>query len=115
MFTPFLQKDILAGDFKFVGSTLVLDINEKKLDKENSEKAEHRSTELLENAIIQKFAVNLEHVNEITTSGIGTLLSIYLKCQKTNTEFALYNLNKQTRELLETLGINKIVTFESVK
>lgn len=115
MYTPFLQKDILAGDFKFVGHTLVLDVNDEKFDRESSTRAENRSIELLENAIIQRFAVNLENVTEITTSGIGALLSIYMKCQHTNTEFVLYNLNKHIKELLEAIGITNIVNIETVK
>jgi anti-sigma B factor antagonist len=59
-----------------------------------------------------RMVLNLSDVSRMDSSGLGTLVGLYMSARGKNCEFQLINLNKQIRDLLALS--NLLSVFETV-
>jgi anti-anti-sigma factor len=94
-------------------STCLIEIFEPRFDLKASQPLEKNFRELLETENICKVAINFEKVKYMTTSGIGTILSIYHLCSKSELELIIYNLNDELKELLDTTMVSEVINIQN--
>jgi anti-anti-sigma factor len=93
----------------------IIEIKEKQVDLQNSGEIESKCIELIENEGIKKLGLDFTNVTFITSSGIGTLLSIYNCSNNNNASMCLFNINRDIQEALEISMVDKILNIESSK
>jgi anti-anti-sigma factor len=91
---------------------VLVDIKEKQVDLQNSGEIESICIEIIEKENNKYLGLNFEKVTFITSSGIGTLLSIYNCANNNEAQICIYNVNQDIMEALEISMVDKILNIE---
>lgn len=98
-------------DIKDVEDVKVISLKDKQLDLQNAGSLETKATELIEKENIGKIIINLADVKFITSSGIGSLLSIYNVATNNNAKLCLCCISSDIMEALSISMVDKILTI----
>jgi anti-sigma B factor antagonist len=85
---------------------------EGKLDLLSSTRLKETVMKILE-LKIKSFIFNLGKVTDIDSSGVGALINISSTLRKLNIEFAIINLSKPMKSVMETLNLSSYFPIAS--
>ena len=84
------------------------------LDIESAEAFRQLFAELLERGV-RRFLVDLQHVNYVDSTGLGTLLQSCRDAQARGGKYWLFNVSPEVRAIFEVTNLHKIINIDSTR
>lgn len=96
---------------KLIDDTQIVKIIDESFNLHTSESVIKLCLDLMKTNSFTKLALNLENVNSINTSGIGSLLSIYFTANCNKIKFVLYNVIPEVQSVLHITMVDTVLNI----
>lgn len=102
-----------SQDYKIMNDTFIVKVQVEKLDFYTSKNIMNICFNLIEEKSARKLALDLSNVSDITTSGIGSLLSIYHCAINKEARFSVFNVTDPVLDIMKKTMVNTVINIVS--
>lgn len=102
-----------SQDYKIMNDTYIVKVQVEKLDFYSSKNLMSTCFKLIEEKSAHKLALDLSNVTDITTSGIGSLLSIYHCAINKEAKFSVFNVTAPVLDIMKKTMVNTVINIVS--